>query len=257
MADRTLVALATYNEMENLPELTAAILRTLPNGEILVVDDNSPDGTGRWAAEFARTEPRFSLLERPGKSGLGSAVLAAFDFAVRGDYDYLINLDADFSHPVEKIPELLAVAETKGIDVVIGSRYVPGGKVVGWPMVRRVMSRAVNAYARLLLGLKTKDNSGAFRCYRVSALRRLNPTLVRSRGYSFFEEILFRLARTGATFAEVPITFTDRIRGVSKIDKKEAFAALILLFRVSLERLSPRRPDRVHSKRGRRPGGKE
>lgn len=234
-----LVAVATYNEMENLPELVQKIGESLPDADVLVVDDGSPDGTGDWAAEREKEDSRFFLIERGAKKGLGTAVLEAFRFAVDRGYDYLINMDADFSHPPETLPRLVETAEAERADVVIGSRYVRGGKIVGWPFRRKVMSRGINFLARVALGLSTKDNSGSFRCYRVEALRRLDPARIRSRGYSFFEEILFRLKQAGATFREIPITFTDRVRGSSKINKKEAVGALLLLTRIGLER--PRR----------------
>ena len=236
-SEKTLVALATYNERENLPALVREILLCVPDADLLVIDDNSPDGTGDWAEEFARSEPRLFLLRRSGKQGLGSAVLAAFAWAVERHYAMLVNLDADFSHPPEKISELLETARRTGADVVIGSRYVAGGKIVGWPTRRRLMSRGVNLYARILLGLSTKDNSGAFRAYRVAAIHKLDPARVVSRGYSFFEEILFRLKNQGARFAEIPITFTDRVRGESKINRAEAFGALRILFCLGVSRL--------------------
>lgn len=238
-----LVAVATYNEIENLPLLVRRIAEMVPGTDILIVDDSSPDGTGRWAADLASRHPHFHLIERSGKNGLGAAVLEAFRYAIRNGYEYLVNLDADFSHPPEKIPEILAAAKgTDGAppcDVAIGSRYAKGGKIDGWPLARRVMSRCINAYARLLLGLPTRDNSGAFRCYRVTILEKIDFGSIRSRGYSFFEEVLFRLRRAGATFREVPITFTDRVRGTSKINRKEAATALAIIFRIGLERIVP------------------
>ncbi|MCR5358657.1 MAG: polyprenol monophosphomannose synthase [Thermoguttaceae bacterium] len=239
---KNLVAVATYNEMENLPELVRMIRKALPDADILVVDDGSPDGTGLWASERAREDSlapagraRLFLIERGAKKGLGTAVLDAFRFAVDRGYDHLINLDADFSHPPETLPRLLETAEKENIDVVIGSRYVRGGKIVGWPFRRKVMSRGINLLARLALGLPTKDNSGAMRCYRVDTLRRLDLSRVRSRGYSFFEEILFRLKQVGASFREIPITFTDRVRGKSKINKREACRAIMMLIRIGGE----------------------
>lgn len=229
---RILIALATYNERENLPGLLDAVLAAVPGADVLVVDDNSPDGTGDLVEKRRKTEPRLLLLRRAGKEGLGTAVIAAFRFAIERDYDLFVNMDADWSHDPASIPALLAEAEH--CDIVLGSRYTPGGTVVGWPLSRRLMSRCVNGYARLLLGLRTRDNSGSFRCYRVVALKRLDLNRIRSRGYSFFEEILYRLKRTGATFREVPITFADRRHGSSKINKREAFAALWLILRIGL-----------------------
>ena len=233
---RTLVAVATYNEIENLPELSGQIFAHLPETDLLVIDDGSPDGTGEWAAAQAAENPRFLLLERGAKKGLGTAVLEAFRSAIEGGYDYLINLDADFSHPPALLPLLLDTAVREKIDVVIGSRYVKGGKIIGWPLTRKVMSRGINTWARLFLRLPTKDNSGSMRCYRVDTLRKLDLAQIRSQGYSFFEEILFRLKKRGATFREIPITFTDRVRGSSKINKKEALKALGLLILIGLER---------------------
>ena len=233
---RTLVAVATYNEIENLPELSGQIFAHLPETDLLVIDDGSPDGTGEWAAAQAAKNSRFLLLERGAKKGLGTAVLEAFRSAIEGGYDYLINLDADFSHPPALLPILLDTAVREKIDVVIGSRYVKGGKIIGWPLTRKVMSRGINTWARLFLRLPTKDNSGSLRCYNVDALRKLDLAQIRSQGYSFFEEILFRLKKHGATFREIPITFTDRVRGSSKINKKEALKALGLLILIGLER---------------------
>ena len=190
---RTLVTVATYNEIENLPELSGQIFAHLPETDLLVIDDGSPDGTGEWAAAQAAENPRFLLLERGAKKGLGTAVLEAFRSAIEGGYDYLINLDADFSHPPALLPLLLDTAVREKIDVVIGSRYVKGGKIIGWPLTRKVMSRGINTWARLFLRLPTKDNSGSMRCYRVDALRKLDLAQIRSQGYSFFEEVLFRL----------------------------------------------------------------
>ncbi|GHT21556.1 dolichol-phosphate mannosyltransferase [Planctomycetales bacterium] len=223
-----LIALATYNERDNLPTLLKTIFETEPEADVLVVDDNSPDGTGDWVEEQLKTEPRLKLLKRSGKLGLGTAVSAAVQYAVDNGYEYLINMDADGSHQPHYIPALLKKA-FEGYDVVIGSRYVSGGGVENWALYRRWMSRCINFYARCLLGLKTKDNSGSFRCYRVGLLKKMDTSKFVSKGYSFFEEVLFRLKRLGASFAEVPIIFVDRRSGQSKINKKEALAALWLL----------------------------
>ena len=230
---RFLIALATYNERENLPIVTAQIAEIVPEADILVIDDSSPDGTADWVEEQMQRDPRFKLIKRPGKLGLGTAILAAMDYAIQHEYDFLINMDADLSHPPRFLPAIQAKAE-EGIDVVLGSRYVPGGKVEGWSWKRRWMSWGINFYARLLLGLKTRDNSGSFRCYRVALLKRLDPQSVLSRGYSFFEEILYRLRKLEATFAEVPITFEERRVGQSKLNVKEIIIALWLLLRIGV-----------------------
>ncbi len=230
---RLLISLATYNERENLPLLTQEIFRFAPDADILVVDDNSPDGSGDWVAEQAKTDARFKLLRRPGKLGLGSAMLAAMHYAVENQYEFLLNMDADLSHSPRFLPAIREKAN-EGFDVVIGSRYISGGAVEGWPWFRRWMSRAINTYARLVLRLKTRDNSGSFRCYRCDCLDRLDATPIISKGYSFFEEILFRLKKRGATFAEVPIIFVDRRFGTSKVNNREVIKALAILLRLGI-----------------------
>jgi dolichol-phosphate mannosyltransferase len=234
---RTLVSVATYNEIENLPQLVDEILQRLPETDILVVDDNSPDGTGDWCDKRGKSDPRVRCLHRPGKLGLGTATIDAMKYAIQHDYTYLLNLDADFSHPPRHLPDLLAGMENDGreaVDVMLGSRYVKGGGTEGWPLHRKMMSRGVNTYARVLLGLPTKDCSGAFRCFRVALLKKLNFDAIRSRGYSFQEEILWHLKRAGARFGESPFVFVDRRKGQSKIDSREAFAALWIIWRLGV-----------------------
>jgi dolichol-phosphate mannosyltransferase len=229
---RTLVTVATYNEIENLPQLVEAIWEVAPDTDVLVIDDNSPDGTGRWCDQRAATERRLHCVHRAGKLGLGTATIAAMQYAIEHGYDYVLNMDADFSHHPRYIPAILAAMEAG--DVSIGSRYCPGGGTKDWPFKRRFMSWAVNTYARLLLGLKPNDTSGAFRCYRVALLKKLDFASIKSRGYSFQEEILWRLKRLGARMSETPILFADRERGQSKINQKEAFAALWIIFRLGI-----------------------
>jgi dolichol-phosphate mannosyltransferase len=229
---RTLVTVATYNEIENLPALTEAIWQVAPQVDVLVIDDNSPDGTGRWCDERAGAENRLFCVHRAGKLGLGTATIAAMQYAIEHGYDQVLNMDADFSHHPRHIPAVLAgMAST---DVSIGSRYCPGGGTKDWPFKRRFMSWAVNTYARCLLGLKPRDTSGAFRCYRALHLKKLDFKAIQSRGYSFQEEILWRLKRVGARMSETPILFADRERGVSKINQKEALAALWIIFRLGV-----------------------
>lgn len=230
---RVLITVATYNELENLPDLLEAIFAEVPRVDVLVIDDNSPDGTGRWCDERAAGDPRVHCLHRSGKLGLGTATIAGMRHAIEHGYDYVLNLDADFSHHPRYIPALLAAMDH--CDVAIGSRYVAGGGVKDWPWRRRFMSWGVNTYARLLLGLKPRDCSGAYRCFRVALLERLDFNAIISRGYSFQEEILWRLKRLGAKFHEVRILFADRERGVSKINGREAVNALWIIFRLGLK----------------------
>lgn len=229
---RTLISVATYNEIENLPDLVAAIWEVAPQADILVIDDNSPDGTGRWCDEKGAAETRLHCVHRSGKLGLGTAIVAALNYGREHQYDFVLNMDADFSHHPNYIPAMLAAM--KDADVAIGSRYCPGGGTKDWPFKRRFMSWAVNTYARWLLGLKPKDTSGGYRCYRVSLLEKVDLAAIKSRGYSFQEEILWRLKRAGARFVEVPIVFADRERGQSKINKQEAISALWIILRLGM-----------------------
>ena len=230
---RTLITIATYNEIENLPPLVEAIFAVAPQVELLVIDDNSPDGTGRWCDEQATKDARIHCLHRPGKLGLGTATIAGMRYAIEHGYNLLLNMDADFSHHPRYIPALLAGMEQA--DVTIGSRYVAGGGVKDWPLARKLMSWGVNTYARLLLGLSPRDCSGAFRCFRVELLKKIDFDSIRSRGYSFQEEILWHLKRAGARFAETPILFADRERGQSKINSREALFALWIIFRLGVK----------------------
>jgi dolichol-phosphate mannosyltransferase len=236
-AGKTLVTVATYNEIENLPSLVDEIFRYAPQVDVLVIDDNSPDGTGAWCDRRAADEPRLRCMHREAKLGLGAALIAGMRYGMEHGYRYVLNLDADFSHHPRYLPDLLAGMEPKGgppVDVMIGSRYVAGGGVEGWPLRRRLMSRGVNFYARCLLGLTTRDCSGSFRCYRTSTLDRVDFDAIRGHGYSFFEESLWHLKQARARFGETPIVFVDRRRGASKINMAEAFKAVWLIFILGL-----------------------
>jgi len=233
---RLLVSLATYNEAENIAQLVGEIRQYAPHSSILIIDDNSPDGTGRIADELKARLPRIEVIHRAGKLGLGTALLAAIDFAVAHRYDYLLNLDADGSHPPRYIPALLAGMEDH--DVMIGSRYIPGGGVEGgFNLKRKFMSTGINMYARMLLGLKSRDNSGSFRCYRVSKLALIDPARIRSRGYSFQEEVLFWCRMAGCRMAETPILFENRRAGHSKITGREAVDALRIILELGIARV--------------------
>jgi dolichol-phosphate mannosyltransferase len=233
-----LVAIATYNEIENLPTLVAAIRERLPDADVLVVDDNSPDGTGRWCDEEAARSLWFSVLHRTGKLGLGSASWLAMQTAIERGYDWLITLDADWSHPPEALPRL--VAASTDADVVIGSRYCPGGEIHGWPLGRRIVSKAMNAATRLALGTPVRDASTACRLYRVSKLAELDFSDLKATGYAYLEEILWQLHRRGARFAEVPIVFTDRRAGASKVGVNEAVGKAKVLARLAKRRIRGR-----------------
>jgi len=233
---RLLVSIATFNEAGNLRALVETIREFAPHASILVIDDNSPDGTGRIADELQAELPEIHIIHRPGKLGLGTAIIAGMKYAIDHGFDYFLNLDADFSHPPRFIPAILEGMERN--DVMIGSRYVAGGGVEGeFNFKRKFMSTGINLYARAFLGLKTKDNSGSFRCYRVSKLAELNFDQVRSRGYSFMEEILFWCRQVDCRMDETPILFENRRAGVSKINKMEAVKALQIIFELGVARL--------------------
>ena len=224
---RLLVSIATYNELENLPKLIEEIHQYLPHADVLVVDDNSPDGTGRFADALAARDSRVKVIHRPAKMGLGTATLAAMRYAMDGGYDFLQNMDADFSHPTRFLPGLQA--GMKDHDVMIGSRYVRGGGTENWPLARLVISRTVNGLVRFLFRMPVNDASGAYRCYRVANLRRANLGETKSRGYSFQQEVLFRVHRTKARLGELPIIFENRRHGKSKVNSKEALRSIAMI----------------------------
>jgi len=229
---RSLVIVPTYNELDNLPRLVPAILAVDPNLDVLIVDDNSPDGTGAKAEELAAADGRVKVLHREGKSGLGTAYVAGFRYALAQGYDQVVEMDADFSHRTEDLPALLAAAATA--DVAIGSRNIPGGKTVGWPWIRTFISRGGSFYARLLLRLPIKDCTGGFKCLRRSALMRLDLDHLLSNGYAFQVEVNHACHKAGLVFAEVPITFVERTAGRSKMSPGIALEAAGLVLRLRL-----------------------
>jgi dolichol-phosphate mannosyltransferase len=223
---RTLVVLPTYNEKDNLEPMLDAIL-AYAAVDVLVVDDGSPDGTGQIADRIAAANPRVSVLHRSGKQGLGTAYLAGFaESFVRG-YEFVCEMDCDFSHAPWDLPRLLAAA--RDCDLVIGSRYVRGGCTVGWDFRRRMLSRGANLYTRMWLSSGVRDNTAGFRCFRTSALQQLDLAAVSAQGYAFQIEMAFRMVRAGFSVREVPIHFIDRQVGKSKMSGKVAREALMLV----------------------------
>jgi dolichol-phosphate mannosyltransferase len=225
------VVLPTYNERENLPIVLTLIHATLANcdppvaGTVLVVDDASPDGTGEVADQLAREHDSVRVLHRTRKGGLGGAYLAGFGAALAGGADLVVEMDADLSHNPADLPRLIDAAR-HGADVVLGSRYLPGGGVEGWSLHRRLLSRAGGCYAATVLGLPLSDLTGGFKCFRASALRAVDGDLVHSRGYAFQIELTFHAARAGLEIAEVPIVFRERERGRSKMSPAIALEAI-------------------------------
>lgn len=212
---RVLVIVPTYNERGNLPMITGRLRAALPEAHILIADDASPDGTGDLADKLAEAEPKIHVLHRPGKQGLGAAYVAGFTWARERGYDVVVEMDADGSHAPEQLPQLLQAL--RHADVVLGSRYVPGGKVVDWPWHRALLSQGGNLYVRLALGMPVRDATGGYRAYRMPALEKLDFESVNSQGYCFQVDLAWRACRQGLRVVEVPITFTERRRGASKM----------------------------------------
>ena len=234
-AERILVAIATYNESENLRSLVQEIHVHLPHSDVLVIDDNSPDGTGRIADELARADGRVHVLHRRGKLGLGTAIFAAMRYAQEHGYAYIVTMDADFSHHPRYLPGL--VGGMARHDVMIGSRYIPGGGSHGWPLSRRLISRGVNAVVRLLMRIPACDTSGGYRCYRVAKLKYTDFDTFVSQGYSFEEEILFVCHKAGFTIGETPIVFENRTVGKSKLAFREMVRSGLILLRLGFREL--------------------
>jgi dolichol-phosphate mannosyltransferase len=221
---RVLVVIPTYNEADNIRIIVERLRRAVPPVDLLIADDNSPDGTGRIADELSAADDRVHVLHRPGKQGLGAAYIAGFGWAREHGYDAVVEMDADGSHAPEELPRLLdALAEA---DAVLGSRYVPGGTVVNWPTSRMLISRGGNLYVRLALGMPFRDATGGYRAYRTPVLDKMELDSVSSQGYCFQVDLAWRAYRHGFRVAEVPITFADRERGASKMSQaivREAF----------------------------------
>jgi dolichol-phosphate mannosyltransferase len=233
---RTVVVLPTYNEADNLPPLVNAIRHEVPEIDILVVDDNSPDGTGRIAEELARGQTGMTVLHRPVKQGLGRAYVAGFAYAMAAGYDCIVEMDADFSHAPTDLPRLLEMAQR--VPLVIGSRAVPGGRVEGWSPLRRFVSKAGSLYARLILGLPLRDVTSGFKCFRRSALELVDLDRLISNGYAFQVELNHACHQVGLPFSEIPIVFRDRVRGQSKMTPGIAIEAawLVLGLRMGFSR---------------------
>lgn len=240
---RVWVALPTYNERDNLEPLIAALFDAVPSVRVLVVDDNSPDGTGQLADQIAAGEERVQVLHRPGKEGLGAAYRAAFAYLLnRADCDVIVQMDCDFSHDPADVARLLA-AIGSGADLVLGSRYVPGGGTPGWSLGRRAISRGGSLFARAVLQLPAHDLTGGFKAWRADLLRRIDLERVGTQGYGFQIEMTWWARRCGASIREVPIVFSERRAGQSKMSRKIVVEALLMVLKLRLtggsRRLAP------------------
>lgn len=231
----TLVIVPTYDERDNLPGILDRALAAVPDSvHVLVVDDNSPDGTGEVADEIALYSPRVHVLHRQAKGGLGPAYLAGFRWAIEQGFDAVVEMDADGSHAPEDLPRLIAGLETN--DIVLGSRWAPDGRVENWPLHRELLSRGGNAYARMALGLPVSDATGGFRAIRTETLRRIEVDGIASQGYCFQIDLLWRALRAGASVLEIPITFSDRKHGRSKMSGRIVVEALVRVTQWSIAR---------------------
>ncbi len=237
-AGRACVVLPTYNERENIAAIVPAILAASPELDVLVVDDASPDGTGPLAQELAGCEPRVRVLHRQRKEGLGRAYLAGFEVALGAGYGRILEMDADFSHDPSRLPALLATS--RDADLVLGSRYVPGGGTRNWGLGRRLLSRGGSLYARLILGVPVRDLTSGFKCFRREVLERIDLRSVTSAGYAFQIELTYRALRAGFRVVEVPIVFADRRVGQSKMSRAIVLEALGKVWLIRLARWRPR-----------------
>ena len=231
MADRALVIVPTYNERENIAKLVETVLAQDARLDLLVVDDGSPDGTGALVDKIREREPRLNVLHRPGKMGLGTAYLAGFRWALDAGYAYIFEMDADFSHDPAHLPSFLEAIE--GADLVLGSRYRHGKvTVVNWPISRLMLSYSANMYARAVTGLQLWDSTGGFKCFRREVLEAIDLTSVKSNGYAFQIEMSFRAWKRGFRIVEIPIVFTDRSEGESKMSKRIVREAVWMVWRL-------------------------
>jgi dolichol-phosphate mannosyltransferase len=231
---RILIIIPTYNERENIVPLINQLLGMQERFDVLVVDDNSPDGTADSVKQNFGSNSRVSLMERPRKLGLGTAHKAGFHFGLDHQYDRIMTMDADFSHDPRHIPSF--VAETEHHDMVIGSRYIPGGGTVNWGIFRKLISRTANLFAHVILSLKPRDCTSAFRMYRAQALREINFDSIKAEGYSYNIEFLYRARERGMNVGETPIIFADRTMGKSKISRREIFKAISTILRLKFSR---------------------
>jgi len=231
-----LIIIPTYNEHENLPLLLKEIFSFVPGIDVLIVDDNSPDGTGELAEQLSQENPRIHVLHRPEKLGLGTAYITGFKYALANQYEAAFEMDADFSHDPRHLPAFLAAIEHA--DLVVGSRYIPGGATPNWPLSRRLISGCGNIFARFMLGIPLFDCTGGFRCYRTRVLQSINLDALQSHGYAFQIEMTYRVFQSGFKIVETPITFVDRRLGKSKMSRAIMLEAFTYVLRTRFTKQS-------------------
>ncbi len=231
--EKSLIIIPTYNELENIQKMIPEIFGLYENNlDILVIDDNSPDGTGRFVEELSKNNNRVKIIRREKKSGLGTAYVEGFKFALKNDYDFIFEMDADFSHDPKEIRNFLKAV--KDYDLVLGSRYIAGISVVNWPMRRLILSYLANLYTRIITGLPVKDATGGFKCFRNKVLKSINFEKVKSNGYAFQIEITYKAWKNGFSVFEIPIIFIDRTTGTSKMSKRIVREAIFMVWKLRL-----------------------
>jgi len=227
---KAIVIIPTYNEIENIKAIIEAVLAAVENINILIVDDNSPDGTAATVEEIMKSNDKIHLLKRPGKMGLGTAYCDGFRYCLDKNFEAIFEMDADFSHDPAELPNFLETIKEN--DLVIGSRYIKGGGVVNWPKRRILLSYGASIYTRIITGIPIKDTTGGFKCFRAESLRKLDLSQVKSNGYGFQIELNYKLWKKGARIKEIPITFTDRRSGTSKMNKNIIWEAVFLVWKL-------------------------
>jgi dolichol-phosphate mannosyltransferase len=235
MSEKSLVIIPTYNELENLPKLIPVVLSQDESIHILIVDDGSPDGTGKFVKDEMKNNDRIHLLEREKKSGLGTAYIAGFKYALQNNYDFILEMDADFSHDPNELKNFLAAIKEN--DLVLGSRYINGVRVLNWPMARLLLSFFASVYTRIITGMPIKDATGGFKCFRKKVLKAIDLDKVKSNGYSFQIEVTFKSYAKGFKIKEIPIVFTDRVKGKSKMSKKIVREAVTMVWKLRLQHM--------------------
>lgn len=232
MPGKSLIITPTYNEMDNISRLIPELLDRYDNLDILIVDDNSPDGTGTYVEELSKQNSRIKIIKRSRKLGLGTAYIAGFKYAIQHDYEYIFEMDADFSHDPKEIKNFLEAANQ--YDLILGSRYVRGVNVINWPMRRLLLSYFANKYTRFITGMPIQDATGGFKCFKRKVLESINLDQIGSNGYAFQIEMTFKVWKKGFKVGEIPIVFVDRVKGTSKMSKKIVREAIFMVWKLRI-----------------------